>query len=222
MIALYGNLYYNKVMDKRICRVICAGERCPLTFEPQPGDLTIAADGGYAYALEAGITPDIVLGDFDSLDIEPHGNVMRLSPIKDVTDTFAAAEEGLARGYRTFEFYCCTGGRLSHTLANIATLRYIASRGGKGVMKGRGCEIYVCSSQASISGEVYFSLIPSGAEAKVEIRNAAYSGSFALTDRDSLGVSNEPLKNKIAAVTVHDGEVIVIVEEKRIRVRGSE
>ena len=214
MIALYGNLYYNKVMDKRICRVICAGERCPLTFEPQPGDLTIAADGGYAYALEAGITPDIVLGDFDSLDIEPHGNVMRLNPIKDVTDTFAAAEEGLARGYRTFEFYCCTGGRLSHTLANIATLRYIKSRGGSGVMKGTRSEIYLCSSRTEISGNVYFSLVPSGERASATVENAAYSGDFLFTDRDSLGVSNEPLKNKIAAVTVHDGELIVIIEDK--------
>ena len=201
-------------MDKRICRVICAGERCPLTFEPQPGDLTIAADGGYAYASEAGITPDIVLGDFDSLDIEPHGNVMRLSPIKDVTDTFAAAEEGLSRGYRTFEFYCCTGGRLSHTLANIATLRYIGSRGGSGVMKGTGSEIHLCSSRTEISGNVYFSLVPSGASASATVKNAAYSGDFLFTDRDSLGVSNEPLKNKIAAVTVHDGELIVIIEDK--------
>ncbi len=207
---------------KGICRIICAGERCDLGFISSGDDMTIAADGGYDYVLDAGIVPDLVLGDFDSLSAHPHGNVVRLSPVKDVTDTFAAVEEGLKAGYRDFELYCCTGGRLSHTLANIATLRYIASRGGKGVMKGRGCEIYVCSSQASISGEVYFSLIPSGAEAKVEIRNAAYSGSFALTDRDSLGVSNEPLKNKIAAVTVHDGEVIVIVEEKRIRARGSE
>ena len=201
-------------MNKGVCRIICAGDSCSLDFAPGAADLTIAADGGYDYAAKAGVISDIVLGDFDSLKNPPCGNVVRLNPIKDVTDTFAAAEEGLARGYEKFELYCACGGRLSHTLANIATLRYIASRGGSGVMYGNGCKIYLCSSRTEICGDVYFSLIPSRGRASAAIENAAYSGTFVFTDADSLGVSNEPLKNKTAVVTVYDGEVVVIVEKK--------
>ena len=220
IIAIIGEIVYNERMEmgtknsKGVCRIICAGERSELNFDPKPEDLTIAADGGYDYAVEAGIVPDIVLGDFDSVKREINSDAIRLNPVKDVTDTFAAVETGLGKGYKFFEMYCCTGGRTSHTLANIATLRYIASRGGSGVMKGKDCEIYLCDRRAEISGSVYFSLIPSGDLAEVEIENAAYSGTFLLTDKDSLGVSNEPLKNKTAAVTVHSGEVVVIIEQK--------
>lgn len=220
IIAIIGEIVYNERMEmgtknsKGVCRIICAGERSELNFDPKPEDLTIAADGGYDYAVEAGIVPDIVLGDFDSVKREVNRDAIRLNPVKDVTDTFAAVETGLGKGYKFFEMYCCTGGRTSHTFANIATLRYIASRGGIGLMKGKGCEISLCSERTEISGSVYFSLIPSGDLAEVEIENAAYSGTFLLTDKDSLGVSNEPLKNKTAAVTVHSGEVVVIIEQK--------
>lgn len=219
IIAIIGEMVYNERMEMEtksngVCRIICAGERSELNFDPKPEDLTIAADGGYDYAVEAGIVPDIVLGDFDSVKREINSDAIRLNPVKDVTDTFAAVETGLGKGYKFFEMYCCTGGRTSHTLANIATLRYIASRGGSGVMKGKDCEIYLCDRRAEINGNVYFSLIPSGDLAEVEIENAAYSGVFTLTDKDSLGVSNEPLKNKTAAVTVHSGEVVVIIEQK--------
>ena len=219
IIAIIGEMVYNERMEMEtksngVCRIICAGERSELNFDPKPEDLTIAADGGYDYAVEAGIVPDIVLGDFDSVKREINSDAIRLNPVKDVTDTFAAVETGLGKGYKFFEMYCCTGGRTSHTFANIATLRYIASRGGVGLMKGKGCEISLCSERTEISGSVYFSLIPSGDLAEVEIENAAYSGTFLLTDKDSLGVSNEPLKNKTAAVTVHSGEVVVIIEQK--------
>lgn len=219
IIAIIGEIVYNERMEMEtksngVCRIICAGERSELNFDPKPEDLTIAADGGYDYAVEAGIVPDIVLGDFDSVKREINSDAIRLNPVKDVTDTFAAVENGLGRGYKYFEIYCCTGGRTSHTLANIATLRYIASRGGSGVMKGKDCEIYLFDRRAEINGNVYFSLIPSGNMAEVEIENAAYSGVFTLTDKDSLGVSNEPIKNKTAAVTVHSGEVVVIIEKK--------
>ena len=57
-------------------------------------------------------------------------------------------------------------------------------------------------------------VLPSGERAEAEITGAKYSGTFTFTDEDSLGVSNEPLEKKIAAVTVRGGEVIIIIEDK--------
>ena len=49
-------------------------------FAPKKEDYIIAADGGLRYLEDAGVSPDMVVGDFDTLGYEPeHENVVRLS-----------------------------------------------------------------------------------------------------------------------------------------------
>lgn len=212
--AEHYNIHMSINAKKGICRIICAGEEHPFRFAPAPGDLTIAADGGYDYAVRAGIVPDLFVGDCDSVSARPHSECIVLPRVKDVTDTYAAAEEGLRRGYTCFELHCALGGRLSHALANIAVLRRIRAAGGEGTLFGRGTRVRIVTDRAEISGNVCFSVIPSGSSARADIAGAKYSGSFLFTDSDSLGVSNEPLENKTAAVTVRGGEILLIIEDR--------
>ena len=196
---------------KGICYIIGAGEKCALTFVKTAADIVIAADGGLAYCREAGIEPDIIIGDFDSFGSVPDGKeVIRLNPIKDVTDTFAALEEGLKRHFSEFRLYCCTGGRLSHTVANIAALRYLVSKGARAKLISDGMTAEICKDRAEAEGCRYFSLFPCGESADVIIKNAAYPGEFTLDCRSSLGASNAP-RGK-AEITVVRGEVLVIIE----------
>lgn len=111
-------------MERRgICYIICAGERSPLDIAKGEDDLVIAADGGAGYLQEVGMVPDVALGDFDSYGRVPDAReVVRLDPIKDVTDTYAAAELALERGYSKIDIRCALGGRLSHTLANLSLI----------------------------------------------------------------------------------------------------
>ncbi len=198
-------------MSKGVCYIIGAGEKCKLSFVKNDGDFVVAADGGLAYCREAKIEPDTIIGDFDSFGSVPDGKeVIRLNPIKDVTDTFAAVEEGLKRGYEDFRFYCCTGGRLSHTVSNIATLRFLSSKGKTAKLVSDGMTAEICTSRAEIADCRYFSLFPCDESAEVEIKNAAYSGVFTLDCRSSLGVSNAPAGK--AEVTVKRGEVLIITE----------
>ena len=55
---------------------------------PQAGDFVICADGGYRAALQAGIKPDLLVGDFDSMPApeNPVCPVLRLPVHKDDTD----------------------------------------------------------------------------------------------------------------------------------------
>lgn len=72
------------------------------------GDTVIAADAGLRYLRAAGINPDSVIGDFDSLGSVPEGGKVTVLPAeKDVTDMYAAAEAGVAAGYTEFKFYGC-------------------------------------------------------------------------------------------------------------------
>ena len=199
---------------KGICYLVCAGDPVPLDFTPVDGDLVIAVDGGYDHLRRAGLSPQLCVGDFDSLGVVPdEKNTVVLDPVKDVTDTFAAAAEGLERGYTEFRFYCALGGRLSHTLANIHTLAYLLHNGARGVIVGDGTEITVLDKFAAIGDCYYFSLFPLTETATVRIEGSKYDGTFTFTHADSLGVSNEPLQN--ATVTVLHGEVIAITEKNK-------
>ena len=83
-----------------VCYIVCAlPQNHP--FQPESGDLVIAADGGYAQM--GGVRADLVVGDFDSLGYVPESeNVVRHPVEKDDTDTMLAARIGLDRGYRAF------------------------------------------------------------------------------------------------------------------------
>lgn len=65
-------------------------------------DYVIGADAGYRKLLELGITPDLIVGDFDSSDTpEVDVEVITLNPIKDCTDTEYAVEKAVEMGFTT-------------------------------------------------------------------------------------------------------------------------
>lgn len=195
----------------KVCYLVCAGECCELDFKPEAGDFVIAVDGGLNYLKAAGIKPDLIVGDFDSLGFMPEGNVVKLDSEKDESDTFAAINEGLARGYKYFKLYSALGGRLSHTLCNINAMNYIYQCGGRGEIIAGGIRAFTCDGAADIPEGGYMSVLPLTDFATVEERGCKYSGIFTMTRADSLGISNEPQKN--AAVTVHSGAVLIILEK---------
>lgn len=118
------------------CFIFAAGTFFGLRERPADGDLVIAADAGYRVCEQQNIKPDLLLGDFDSMELPAFsGEVCRLPVEKDDTDTMAAVKEGLARGCTEFFLYGGTGGkRLDHTLANLQTLLYLRRRGARGWM----------------------------------------------------------------------------------------
>lgn len=118
------------------CFIFAAGTFYGLRERPEPGDLVIAADAGYRTCQTAGVVPDVILGDFDSMEAPGEGGqICRLPVEKDDTDTLAAVKLGLERGCTAFYLYGGTGGkRLDHTLANLQTLLYLRRRGARGYL----------------------------------------------------------------------------------------
>ena len=55
-------------MKRATCYIIAAGEHYSAPSEPDYGDMVIAADGGYDYLCGFNIKPDLIIGDFDSLE----------------------------------------------------------------------------------------------------------------------------------------------------------
>lgn len=80
----------------------------------------IAADSGYLPAIQNGITPDIVTGDFDSIgeppDLDPHRIIH--APQQDATD-FEKALRHIPANNSTVEILGGTGLRSDHFLTNL-------------------------------------------------------------------------------------------------------
>lgn len=114
------------------CYVVGAGDFTPRGFAPGPGDLVVAADGGYRALYSLGYTPDLLLGDFDSLGDVPLPAdlpVLRFPVRKDDTDAGLALRHGLEQGFRDFALYGCAGGRVDHLLANFQSMARVSRLG---------------------------------------------------------------------------------------------
>lgn len=95
----------------------------------QPGDFLVAADGGSRYLKDLGLTPDLLIGDLDSVDADYLDSLLGTSTIikkfpveKDETDLELAMIHALDAGYATIRILGALGGRLDHTMGNISLL----------------------------------------------------------------------------------------------------
>lgn len=79
--------------------IIAGGDFDGFFDEINAGDLLIAADKGFEYVESSNLKADIIVGDFDSTNNPNLENVIKLSPIKDDTDTKSAMKIARDRGF---------------------------------------------------------------------------------------------------------------------------
>ena len=106
----------------------------------EPFDIVfvLCADGGWQLARQAGVRPDLVIGDFDSSDQPGEGPVERYPVEKDDTDTMLCLKKGLSMGFDDFLVVGGFGGRIDHTVGNLQALRYAANRAAAAVIGACG------------------------------------------------------------------------------------
>lgn len=196
------------------CIIFCAAGFEALARPIGAGDHVIAADGGLRHTRKLGITPDTVLGDFDSLGFTPEGaNVFPVE--KDDTDAMLAVRRGLQLGYREFLLYgSLDGPRLDHTVANFQTLQYLADHGAVGYLIGNTTMVTVVKD-----GSISF---PAGATGTVSVfcmgpdaQGVTLEGLYyplqngTLTPGFPLGVSNH-FTGANAKISVETGSLLVL------------
>ncbi len=183
----------------------------------RPDDVIVCADSGLAYALRCGITPHILLGDFDSYtDPLPSApEIIRLPAEKDDTDTQFALRLGLERGIREFLIAGGIGGRLDHTLGALSTLNFAVSQGATALMTDGNQWVEVLKGPVTrtykADGTKYFSLISLTEECEgITLEGFKYSLENASLPFDTaLGVSNE-IVSPTAFLSVKKGRLAVI------------
>lgn len=207
-------------MEEKICYIIGACDNGEINIAPSVEDIVICADGGCDIAEKYGITPHVVLGDFDSLGYVPAGDNVSVYPTqKDDSDTALAVKYGLERGYKTFHIFGGVGGRFDHTFANIQLLSYIAERGGQGFLHGgKSVLTVVKDSEITLFGSGYISVFSlTEKSVGVTIKGLKYTlAEGELTNSFPLGLSNEFIDNETAAViSVKSGELLIIINSEQ-------
>lgn len=196
------------------CVIFCAARFDSLLEPIGEGDYVIAADGGFGHTERLGITPDAILGDFDSLGYTPEGaNVFPVE--KDDTDAMLAVRHGLSLGLREYLIYGGVDGpRLDHTFANVQTLEFLAEHGAYGYLIGKDDILTVVKD-----GSVHF---PAGAEGTISVfcvgadaqgvteRGLYYPlDNAVLTSSFPLGASNH-FTGAEAEISVKQGSLLLI------------
>lgn len=98
---------------------------------PKEDDLILAADAGLLTARRLGLTPQILLGDFDSLgdpDVPDGTELIRVPAEKNDTDTQLAVRVAIERGAKEIVIVGGLGGRVDHTLSSLAILEDLNGR----------------------------------------------------------------------------------------------
>ena len=185
--------------------------------KPREGDLTVAADSGWHNALLLGITPQVLLGDFDSIGGEglPEAEEILQVPVeKDRTDTQLAVDLALSRGATEVVIIGGLSGRLDHALSNLGVLEALAERNIYAVIEdgfNRVRFIYSTSVLVARSAYTYLSLLAadkvvkglSVEGCKYPLQNARLARSHGWT------VSNE-ITGNCALVEVRRGGIYVM------------
>ena len=183
-------------------------------------DTIICADGGAEYALEAGLVPEIVLGDFDSLPLKYQKKLIELGTSlqefpteKDFTDSELAVNYALAHGYRDLVLFGVVGTRIDHFLANITYLSKKSQDGIKVIIIDNAQIIYLVSYELDLLGKKgdTVSLIPIEKDADgVTTRGLKWElYNERLLFGATRGVSNEFIKSK-AHISIKKGTLLVI------------
>lgn len=200
----------------RKCIIIGAGTFYGHMPEIAEGDYIIAADGGYRYCKKCGINPDLVVGDFDSLEKKPEDCPLELLPVeKDDTDTLAAIRFGLKEKYEEFHIIAGTGGkRIDHTIANMQCLTSLSNKGKTGFLYDEKSIITAITDSTIVfpeDAEGTVSIFAAGDTAKgVTERGLKYSLDNAdLTNDFPIGVSNS-FKGTRSEISVRNGTLYVV------------
>lgn len=166
-------------------------------------DLVICADSGADALFSAEIMPNVLLGDFDSINTEVFDyyvqqgvKTVRFNTNKDVTDTHIAIKYAINQGADKIIILGALGDRIDHTLSNIFLL--------EAYLHLAHCKI--------IDGKNRIELINDGTKKVYSNKNYKYI-SLIPVSKKVVGVTTDGLKYKLSNATIHRNDSFGVSNE---------
>lgn len=180
----------------------------------------IAVDKGLEMLDKCQITPDYIIGDFDSLntdtlkkyvDVE-NIKIIKLNPEKDYTDTHMAIKLAIELKSTEITIIGGIGTRIDHTLANIHILKEPLEKNIKCNILNKNNNITLINKTSVIQKKYpYISLIPLTTIVDgVTLKGFKYTlNNATMKIGESIGVSNEQIDNE-GIIEIKEGILIII------------
>jgi thiamine pyrophosphokinase len=183
-------------------------------------DYIICADGGTRHASSLDLKPALVIGDMDSTEsallkkLQADGVPIELFPRdKNETDLELAIQRAIELDPKEIVILAALGGRLDHTLANIALLSDLRLATFNIRLDDGVEEIFFCRDQVEVNGRSgdLVSLIPwQGAVTGVLTKDLKwFLDSETLYPEKTRGISNE-MTADTATVSIESGLLLVV------------
>ena len=189
---------------------------------PSADDLIVCADGGIRHALELGLIPALVVGDFDSVTDaqlqtcrELGAELCRFPADKDETDMELALKQLNEAGCKDVSLYGALGGRLDHELGNLTAAARFAALGMQLKLVAEHLIGFFAHGPAEFKLEGNpgdtLSLVPLSAEARgVSISGARWPlQNAALSFGRSLTISNRFSAERVE-IRIETGDVLIL------------
>ncbi len=194
--------------------------------------LIIAVDGGLAATDKLGVIPDVIIGDFDTVDEEllsvyeqkERCKIVRMKPEKDDTDTEAAVRYAMDQGICKIDLLGGTGSRFDHTMANMFLLKMAHEQGVEICIYNDLSKIYVISGKKQYRKNEFYGKYISfiqfdGSANGVTMHGFKYDVNafdFDTSKTYRLGISNELCRDE-AWIEIKEGYMLVVesLEDKK-------
>lgn len=190
-------------------------------------DLMIAADSGMEFFYRNKMTPDYIVGDFDSVKPEifayfrennPDIRILKFQPEKDETDTELALRTAMEEGCERIWLLGATGTRLDHVIGNIHLLGMAMEQGCEGILVDEYNRIRMLNRGWKIKKSEQYGKYVSLFPFTPEVTGLTLSGfkyplqKYTLPCYHSVGVSNEIVAEE-AEISFEEG-VLLMVESR--------
>ena len=185
-----------------------------------PDDLILCADGGTQHALALGVTPELIIGDLDSLTQEAQAllegqgvRIVQHPRDKNETDLELTLQHALERQPSSILIIGALGNRLDQMLANLALVSDSKFSGIDVRLDDGVEEAFFCRGRSEVRGAAgdLVSLIPWG-QPVVGVRTENLKWPLdgeTLYPQGTRGISNELLR-ETAAVSLSSGLLLVV------------
>jgi len=186
-------------------------------------DLVICCDGGIRHLKDLNLSPDIIVGDFDSVDssllqtyIDQGIPTLRFPKDKDKTDTQIAVETALQKGADSIVLLGALGSRWDHSYANVMLLVKLAQMGIDGMILHSHNRILVSNKVFRLTGNLgqFVSLLPLGENVKIQSTRGLH---YPVTDQEMpleqpYGISNYFTEEEVE-VRITSGWLMAVIAD---------